>query len=78
MHLARESDASDVRAVQVGALERERNSDGASAPPIVRMLFRPADLGRGKGRVFFRGRSDYAPLLVDDKRSRSAGSNVNS
>jgi len=41
------------------------------------MLFRPANLRRSEGRVFFcRGR-EYAALFVDDERARAAGANVN-
>ena len=69
MHLPGITDASNIAAVKARLLERLPYRDPAGTPPILRMLFRPPDLGRSKGCVLFRSRGDHAAMIVHDQRS---------
>jgi hypothetical protein len=78
MHLAREADAGDVLAREVIARERFANCCASSAPPVFRMLLRPANLRRCKGLVVF-GRGRYqATSLINYDGPRAASADINS
>jgi hypothetical protein len=77
MHLAGEADTSNVLGTQPRFLNGPRHGNAAGTPPIFGMLLGPSDFRRRKWHMFFRGRSDNAPLFVDDQRPRPARSYVN-
>jgi hypothetical protein len=77
VHLAGISDATDVCGVQIGFGERRPNRDSGGAPPIFRLLLRPANLRRSKRDVFFGGGGNDPAALIYDERARAASANVN-
>ena len=77
MHLARQADAGDVARAKAGVGESFTNRNGASPPPVFRVLFGPSDLRRSEGRVFLGRGREQAALFVDDEGARAAGAYVN-
>ncbi len=77
MHLAGEADAGDVVTGELRARESFFDGDAGGAPPVFGILFGPADLRRGEGRVFFGGGRENAALFVDDEGARAARAYVN-
>lgn len=77
MHLSGETQTSNGVPPQSGTLQSAWNGNRASGPPIVRLLLGPANLLRRKGSVLFRGGSNYAPVLIHNQDTRSAGAYVN-
>ena len=77
MHLAGETDASDVFAGEIRARKRFANCDARGAPPIFRLLLRPSNL-RGRERLMIRrGGGNEPPAFVDDGGACAARADVN-
>jgi len=77
MHLARKSDGGDRVRRESRRLKRFANSQRGGAPPVSRVLFRPARLRTGEiGMRLRAGGQDCSPVIEDD-RARSAGADVN-
>jgi len=58
-------------------LKRFANGKRRGAPPIARILLRPAGLRTGEIGVLFGARSEYCAVLVKDNRARAACSDIN-
>jgi len=54
VHLAGKADGGDGFGFEAGGLERFANGEGGGAPPVARVLLRPAGLRAGKVGVLFR------------------------
>ena len=78
MHLSGEADASNFFGAEIGACYGLANRDAGGTPPIFGVLLGPADLGRSKRLMLFRGGRDDAATVIDDEGARSSGTNVNS
>jgi hypothetical protein len=76
VHLAGESDGHDRFGCKAGGLERFANRECGGAPPVARVLFRPAGLRAGEIGVIFRARGEDCAEFIEDDGARSAGSNV--
>jgi hypothetical protein len=77
VHLSGEADAGDFVGAVSRGVESAPNRQTAGSPPIARILFCPARLRRGEGRMLFRTRRDHAPLFIDDESAGSARADVN-
>src|SRR5947209_14855622 len=78
MHLSRKADAQDLFAAQFRISHGFANCQASGAPPVVRLLFGPTNLGGSKGLMFLRGGGNHAARLVDDDGASAAGAYVNS
>ena len=78
MHLPGESDAGDLIGRHSRGGQGFPHRDPTGAPPVFGILFRPADLRRGKRRVFFGSGRDYAAVLVHNQGASAAGADVDS
>jgi hypothetical protein len=76
MHLPGEAHAGNVLAAQLALFESFADGRATRFPPVFRMLFGPADLGRGERLVLRCGGGDEPSLLVNNDRARSSGANV--
>jgi len=65
MHLTGKADACDFFWFCICLLQRFLHRRAASAPPIQRILFRPAVLWRGKSCVFLRSAGGDAAAFVN-------------
>jgi len=72
MHLARKSDARNLAGIQVCGLERFPYCQPACAPPVARILFRPARPRAGKLLVLGGTGCDNLALPVNNERSCTA------
>lgn len=77
MHLTGKSDGGDGFRSEAGGLERFANGNCGGAPPVARVLFRPAGLWTGKVGVLFRARCNDCAAFVEYDGASAAGSNVN-
>jgi len=77
MHLAGEADAGNVVWPQSGALDGFGYGDATRAPPVLGMLFSPANLRRGKRSVLLGGRTGDPAALIKKQRACPAGSDIN-
>ncbi len=76
MHLSGQADAGNLVAAQIALRQRRRHGHTARAPPVSRVLLRPADLRRGKGLMLFGGRGNYTAALVNDESARTSGTHI--
>jgi hypothetical protein len=77
VHLAGESNGSDVFAGKIRTPKGLANSDACGAPPVLGLLLRPANLGSRKRLMICRCGRNEPPVLVDDDGACAAGANVN-
>jgi hypothetical protein len=75
MHLPRETNTSNFISL-TRCSESTSNRKPASSPPIARVLLRPSQLRRCKGRVLLRARGDDSPPFIHDESAGSAGANI--
>jgi hypothetical protein len=66
MHLAGKSDGGDGLGGEARSLERFANSKGGGAPPVARVLLRPAGLRAGEIGMLLRTRSEDGAVLIED------------
>jgi hypothetical protein len=76
VHLAGKTNGSDGFAGEARNLKRFANCEGGRAPPIARVLLRPAGLGAAEVGVFFHARGEDGAVLVEDDGAGSASSDV--
>jgi hypothetical protein len=66
MHLAGKSDGGDGFGGEARSLERFANGERRGAPPVARVLLRPARLRAGEIGVLLRTRSEDGAVLIED------------
>jgi hypothetical protein len=76
VHLAGESDGGDGFGCEAGGLESFANRQCGGAPPVARILLRPAGFGTGEVGVLFRARRKDCAVFVEKDGAGSAGSDV--
>ena len=74
--MARESDGGDGFGCEARGLEGFANRQCGGAPPVARILLRPAGLRTGEVGVLFRARRKDRAVFVEDDGTGSAGSDV--
>ncbi len=77
MHLPGKTDARDGVGGFSGRLNGFADSDGRGAPPVPGILFSPARMRAGEGRVLFGTGSNNAARFVKNEGARSTGSHIN-
>jgi hypothetical protein len=77
VHLTGKADAGDVFAAEIRFGERLADGEAGGAPPIIGMLFGPADLRRGEGLMIRSGGRYNAAVAIDYDGACSAGADVN-
>ena len=75
VHLAGERHAANVLRVRARLRQHGSNAVRRTAPPVLRVLLRPAGTGRGK-RILPCRRGDHPPRLVGKQALRAGRSNV--
>ena len=76
MHLAGESDGGDGFGCEARSPEGFANRQCGGAPPVARILLRPAGLRTGEVGVLFRARRKNRAVFVEEDGAGSAGSDV--
>jgi hypothetical protein len=76
VHLAGESDGGDGFGCEARGLEGFANRQCDGAPPVARILLRPAGLRTGEVGVLFRARRQDRAVFVEEDGAGSAGSDV--
>ena len=76
VHLAGETDSGDGTGIEAGKLQRFANGQSGRAPPVARVLLRPARLRAGKVGVLFRAGGEDRAEIVENDGARAAGSDV--
>jgi len=76
VHLTGKPDSGDGVSCEARSLERFANGERGGAPPVARVLLRPAWLRAGKIGVLFRARSEDGAVVVKDYGARSACSDI--
>jgi hypothetical protein len=76
VHLAGESDGGDGFGGEARGLEGFANRQCGGAPPVARILLRPAGRGTGEVGVLFRARRKDRAVFFEEDGAGSAGSDV--
>ena len=77
VHLAGKTNGGEGIGGEAGGLQRFANSDGSGAPPVARILLRPAGLRAGKIGMFLGARGENGAVAVQNDRASAACADVN-